>query len=108
MKESSEFGILNELKSFDTPAITNLVATYPEHHLCLGLYNPWTENWYTDQSIRCMYPELGRTVGYAVTCVNVRALQEEEKDRMNTFRKATTAREIKAVLEKFPYASTKK
>jgi 4-hydroxy-4-methyl-2-oxoglutarate aldolase len=39
------------------------------NHLCLGLYNPWTENWYTDQTIRCMYPELGRTVGYAVTCV---------------------------------------
>ena len=46
-----------------------MVATYPDHPLCLGLYNPWTENWYTDQSVRCMYPELGRTVGYAVTCV---------------------------------------
>ncbi|GHT01224.1 hypothetical protein AGMMS50276_28810 [Synergistales bacterium] len=26
-------------------------------------------NWYTDQSIKCMYPELGRTVGYVVTVV---------------------------------------
>ena len=60
---------LEELRSFDTPSITNVVATYPEHPLCLGLYNPWTENWYTDQSLRCMFPELGRTVGYAVTCV---------------------------------------
>jgi 4-hydroxy-4-methyl-2-oxoglutarate aldolase len=61
--------MLEELKRFDTPSITNVVATYPESPFCLGLYNPWSENWYTDQSIRCMYPELGRLVGYAVTCV---------------------------------------
>ncbi|MEM7345929.1 MAG: RraA family protein [Chloroflexota bacterium] len=61
--------MIDALKNFDTPSITNVVATYPEHPLCLGLYNPWRENWYTDQSIKCMYPELGRTVGYAVTCV---------------------------------------
>ena len=61
--------MLEELKDFDTPSITNIVATYPTNPLCLGLYNPWTENWYTDQTIRCMYPELGRLVGYAVTCV---------------------------------------
>src|SRR5215217_2673236 len=60
---------LHELSDFDTPSITNVVATYPGSPLCLGLYNPWTENWYTDQSIRCMYPELGRLVGYTVTCV---------------------------------------
>ena len=61
--------MLEELKKFDTPSITNVVATYPTSPLCLGLYNPWTENWYTDQTIRCMYPELGPLVGYAVTCV---------------------------------------
>ena len=61
--------MLEELKNFDTPSITNVVATYPESPRCLGLYNPWSENWYTDQTIRCMYPELGRRVGYAVTCV---------------------------------------
>jgi 4-hydroxy-4-methyl-2-oxoglutarate aldolase len=61
--------MLEELKNFDTPSITNVVATYPNNPLCLGLYNPWTENWYTDQTIKCIYPELGRTVGYAVTCV---------------------------------------
>lgn len=65
----TEQEMLEELRNFDTPSITNVVATYPQHPLCLGLYNPWTENWYTDQSIRCIYPELGRTVGYAVTCV---------------------------------------
>lgn len=61
--------LIEELRSVDTPSITNVVATYPKNPLCLGLYNPWQENWYTDQSIRCMYPELGPTVGYAVTCV---------------------------------------
>ncbi|MCL0028561.1 RraA family protein [Dehalococcoidia bacterium] len=65
----SEREMLEELRQFDTPSITNVVATYPNNSLCLGLYNPWTENWYTDQTVRCMYPELGRTVGYAVTCV---------------------------------------
>ncbi len=69
MAKLTELEILEELKSFDTPSITNVVATYPKNPLCLGLYNPWTENWYTDQSIRCMYPEMGRTVGHAVTCV---------------------------------------
>ena len=69
MAQSAEQAMLEELKNFDTPSITNVVATYPNSPLCLGLYNPWSENWYTDQSIRCMYPELGRLVGYAVTCV---------------------------------------
>lgn len=61
--------ILDGLLDFDTPSITNVVATYPANPLCLGLYNPWHENWYTDQSIKCMYPNLGRRVGHAVTCV---------------------------------------
>lgn len=65
----TEQEMLAELCKFDTPSITNVVATYPDNPLCLGLYNPWTENWYTDQSIRCMYPELGPRAGYAVTCV---------------------------------------
>ena len=61
--------ILAALGDFDTPSITNVVATYPQDPLCLGLYNPWSENWYTDQSIRCMYPNLTPRVGYAVTAV---------------------------------------
>ncbi len=65
----TEREMLEELLSFNTPSITNVVATYPQHPFCLGLYNPWTENWYTDQSARCMYPELGPRAGYAVTCV---------------------------------------
>ena len=69
MAERTSLESLEALKQFDTPTITNVVATYPSDPLCLGLYNPWTENWYTDQTIKCIYPELGRTVGYAVTCV---------------------------------------
>ncbi len=65
----TEHDMLEALRQIDTPSITNVVATYPNNPLCLGLYNPWTENWYTDTSIRCMYPELGAVVGYAVTCV---------------------------------------
>ena len=66
---STKKELLAKLKEYDTPSITNVVATYPENSLCLGCYNPWTQNWYTDQSISCMYPELGPLVGYAVTCV---------------------------------------
>jgi len=61
--------MMKELEKFDTPSITNVVATYPSSDLCLGLYNPWSENWYTDERLKCMYPELGPKCGYAVTCV---------------------------------------
>lgn len=69
MTDLSTQAMLEELRQFDTPSITNVVATYPGTPLCLSLYNPWTENWYTDTTIRAMYPELGALVGYAVTCV---------------------------------------
>jgi regulator of RNase E activity RraA len=69
MSSSLEGQVFAELCKIDTPTITNVVATYPKNPLCLGLYNPWTENWYTDTSIRCIYPELGARIGYAVTCV---------------------------------------
>jgi len=62
--------VLKQLEKFDTPSITNVVATYPADSAnCLGLYHPWNGKWYSDQSLRCMYPELGRRAGYAVTCV---------------------------------------
>jgi len=69
MPELSQQEMLEKLKGFDTPSITNVVATYPKNPLCLGLYEPWRQNWYTDQSVHCIYPELGRTIGYAVTVV---------------------------------------
>lgn len=61
--------LLEELNNHDTPSVTNVIATYPNHPLCLGLYNPWNQNWYTDQTLRCMFPELGRMAGCAVTCI---------------------------------------
>ena len=65
----SEKQMLAKLRSFSTPSLTNVIATYPDNHHCLGLYEPWKQNWYTDQSVRCIYPELGPRVGYAVTVV---------------------------------------
>ncbi len=58
------------LLQFDTPTITNVVATYPERKdICMGLYSPWYTNWYTNDSVRCIYPEYGRRAGYAVTAI---------------------------------------
>ncbi|MCL2000643.1 MAG: RraA family protein [Planctomycetes bacterium] len=60
---------LEELKDFDTPSITNVVATYPHDKVnCLGLYHPWEGRWYTDERLRCIFPELGRRAGHVVTC----------------------------------------
>lgn len=69
MAQDRERELLEEIRQFDTPSVTNVVATYPSHPLCLGLYNPLTENWYTDNTLRCWYPELGALAGYAVTVV---------------------------------------
>lgn len=68
MADKSTAELLEEICTIDTPTITNVVATYPKNPLCLGLYNPWTENWYTDTSIRCIYPGMKPVAGYAVTC----------------------------------------
>ncbi|MFC2012740.1 RraA family protein [Chloroflexota bacterium] len=67
MNKMSEPEMLAKLREFDTPSVTNIVATYPDNPLCLGLYEPWQTNWYTDQSVYCVYPELGRLTGHAVT-----------------------------------------
>ncbi len=62
--------LMKLLEEFDTPTITNVIATYPGNkETCLGLYDPWAVNWYSDQSLKCMFPELGRLCGYAVTAV---------------------------------------
>lgn len=60
---------LNELKKYDTPSVTNVVASYPDApKYCLGLYDAWYGKWYTDQRLRCMFPEVGGVAGLAVTC----------------------------------------
>ena len=55
---------LKKLEQFDTPSITNVVATYPEdQELCLGLYDPWAANWYTDQSSKMHVSRAGKKSG---------------------------------------------
>ncbi len=61
---------MKELEAFDTPTVTNAIATYPDRkETCLGLYEPHGTNWYTDERIRCLYPEIEPRCGFAVTCV---------------------------------------
>ena len=60
--------ILKKLEAYDTASVTNVVATYPNDKThCLGLYNPWEIDWYADQTLKCIFPELGRRAGYVVT-----------------------------------------
>ena len=62
--------LLKELEAYDTPSITNAVATYPQKtDSCLGLYHPWNGHWYTDETLKCMFPDLGPRAGVAVTVV---------------------------------------
>ena len=65
---AEEIAIMKELEQFDTPTITNAVATYSGSDLCLGLYDPQETDWYTDSNLRCLYPEYGPRCGFAVTC----------------------------------------
>jgi len=69
MSEVSEEKMLDKLQKFSTPTVANVVATYPEHPNCLGIYDPWKGKWYTDQSVHCVFPEMGRRIGYAFTLV---------------------------------------
>lgn len=66
---SEEIAIMKELEQFDTPTITNAVATYPADPDCLGLYDPQEIDWYTDNRLQCLYPALGPRCGFAVTAV---------------------------------------
>jgi len=59
--------IIQELRKFDTATICNVVATYPGSDLCLGLYDAWRGEYYTDTSLKCVYPELGPVCGFAAT-----------------------------------------
>jgi 4-hydroxy-4-methyl-2-oxoglutarate aldolase len=59
--------IIRELRKFDTATICNVVATYPGSDLCLGLYDAWRGEYYTDTSIHCMYPDYSPVCGYAAT-----------------------------------------
>lgn len=67
MAELTDEQIIQELRKFDTATICNVVATYPESDICLKLYDAWWGEYYTDASLRCMYPEVGPVCGYAAT-----------------------------------------
>lgn len=62
-----EVRIIQELRKFDTATICNVVATYPDSDICLKLYDAWRGEYYTDTSVRCIYPEYGPVCGYAAT-----------------------------------------
>jgi len=69
MAKLSEKDMLKKLLKSNTPTIGNIVATYPENPHCLGLYDNWYGRWYTSQKVKCVFPEKGRRIGYAVTLV---------------------------------------
>lgn len=64
---AEEVRIIRELTKFDTATICNVVATYPGSDICLGLYDAWRGEYYTDATIRCIYPEYPPVCGYAAT-----------------------------------------
>jgi regulator of RNase E activity RraA len=67
---TKEQKMIKELENYDSGTVSNAVATYPaDKENCLGLYEPSETYWYTDQDIRCIYPELGPRCGYVVTVV---------------------------------------
>lgn len=70
MAKLSEQQMLKKLEKFNTPTVGNVVATFGARDpLCLSLYDPWYGRWYTDQSLHCIYSELGPRIGYAMTVV---------------------------------------
>lgn len=69
MPELSEKEMLEKLQGFSTPTVGNVVANLPESPYCLRIYDNEKDPWYTDQSVHCIFPELGRRVGYAATIV---------------------------------------
>jgi len=70
-KNISDTEMLEKLCKFNTPTVSNVVATYPKkkNFYCLGIYNQWKDRWYTDQSVRGIFPEKGSRAGYAFTMV---------------------------------------
>ena len=55
---NEEIALMKELEAFDTPTVTNAIATYPGRDDCLGLYDPQEIDWYTDDRLRSLFPEL--------------------------------------------------
>lgn len=69
-REQDELEIMKQLEQFDTPTITNAIATYSsDRKNCLGLYHPQEINWYTDQNMKCLYPGYGARCAHVVTVI---------------------------------------
>jgi 4-hydroxy-4-methyl-2-oxoglutarate aldolase len=66
-KIAEQVRIIQELRKFDTATICNVVATYPGSDICLKLYDAWRGEYYTDTTLRCIYPEFGPVCGFAAT-----------------------------------------
>lgn len=69
MGQMSQSQLMEKLLRYSTPSVSNVVATYPQNPHCLVLYDGWKDNWYTDQSVHCVFPEFGRRIGFAFTMV---------------------------------------
>lgn len=69
MNTLSEQEIIERLTNIDTPTISNVVATYPKSELCLKIYDAWYGEWYTDTSVKCIYPDMKPIVGYVSTAI---------------------------------------
>lgn len=70
-KNISDNEILKKLCKFNTPTVSNVVATYSnkKRPYCLGIYDQWKDRWYTDQSVHGIFPEKGSRAGHALTLV---------------------------------------
>jgi regulator of RNase E activity RraA len=61
--------LLKELENYDSPSVSSVIAAWPgQEESCAG-FPPGGTNWYTDQTLKCVYPELGGKAGIAVTCI---------------------------------------
>ena len=69
MSKLSESQMLEKLQGFSTPTVRNIVANEPWVPYCLSMYDNDKAPWYTDQSVHCIFPEMGRRIGYAFTVV---------------------------------------
>ena len=62
--------LMKELEQYDSGTIANVVAGYPKREkYCIGIYDPWSVNWYTDNTLQNLFPQKGARVGFAATCI---------------------------------------
>lgn len=81
--------LMKELEQYDSGTIANVVAGYPKRDkYCIGIYDPWEVNWYTDNTLTNMFPEKGARVGVAATCKQTIASAAFKGLSMNDFLKS--------------------